>query len=172
MKNKNTFTKTYAALALALPLSWGIAPETMARPMPTPCMLQQNTATIIGARMINPTTVEILYANQQVLTLDFYGSNIVRLFQDNQGGIVRNPEAKPEAEILVKNPRREAGHIDLSVTEPSVTIRTSRLTLTIDRTSGLMNVVKNSQPEQKIMETLAPFTFVRLQSQPDLEGAR
>lgn len=159
MKNKNTFTKTYAALALALPLSWGIAPETMARPMPTPCMLQQNTATIIGARMINPTTVEILYANQQVLTLDFYGSNIVRLFQDNQGGIVRNPEAKPEAEILVKNPRREAGHIDLSVTEPSVTIRTSRLTLTIDRTSGLMNVVKNSQPEQKIMETLAPFTF-------------
>ena len=41
------------------------------------------------------------------MTIDFYGENIFRVFQDNSGGIIRGPEAKPEAQILVDQPRRK-----------------------------------------------------------------
>ena len=41
------------------------------------------------------------------MSIDFYGDNIFRIFQDNSGGIIRDPEAKPEARILVDQPRRK-----------------------------------------------------------------
>ena len=53
----------------------------------------------------NPYAVEVYFDDNTHFTLDFYGENIFRLFQDNKGGIIRNPKAEPEAEILVRNPR-------------------------------------------------------------------
>lgn len=47
---------------------------------------------------LNPTTAQVNLPDGQRLYIDFYGPNIVRLFQDPAGGILRNPEAKPEAE--------------------------------------------------------------------------
>jgi len=47
---------------------------------------------IIAVQKINPTTVEIVYDNNQRLTLDFYGNHIFRMFQDIHGGIIRDPE--------------------------------------------------------------------------------
>ena len=47
----------------------------------------------------------------QVMTVDFYGPDIVRLFLDPAGGPVRDPEATPPARILVDNPRRDAGEL-------------------------------------------------------------
>lgn len=46
---------------------------------------QQAAIRIVGAVQINPTTVEILFSNNQRMTLDFYGENIFRMFQDNAG---------------------------------------------------------------------------------------
>ena len=53
----------------------------------------QQSLNIVGARMINPTTLEILYSNGTRMSMDFYGENIFRIFQDNQGGIIRDPQA-------------------------------------------------------------------------------
>ena len=68
---------------------------------------QQTEITISSASVLNPSAVEVVFSNQQRMTLDFYGENIFRMFQDNQGGIVRDPQASPEAQILVDRPRKE-----------------------------------------------------------------
>lgn len=67
---------------------------------------QQTEITISSASVLNPSAVEVVFSNQQRMTLDFYGENIFRMFQDNQGGIVRDPQASPEAQILVDRPRK------------------------------------------------------------------
>ena len=51
-------------------------------------------------RQINASAVEVLYRDGHRLTIDFYSDNIFRLFQDNHGGIVRDPAA------ACKNSRR------------------------------------------------------------------
>ena len=68
---------------------------------------QEQTSGILRAEKINPTTVDVLFSNRQRMTIDFYGENIFRVFQDNSGGVIRDPEAKPEAQILVDQPRRK-----------------------------------------------------------------
>ena len=60
---------------------------------------------VTGAVQINPTAVEVYFSNGQHATLDFYGKNIFRLFVDPSGGILRDPKADPEAQILVDDPR-------------------------------------------------------------------
>lgn len=52
--------------------------------------------TIIEAKKINATTVEVSFSNQQKMLLDFYGENIFRLFQDNSGKGLRSPKAEPK----------------------------------------------------------------------------
>ncbi len=42
------------------------------------------------------------------MAVDFYRPTVFRLFYDPQGGIIRNPQANPPAEILTVNPRLEA----------------------------------------------------------------
>ena len=59
---------------------------------------------IDDVRSINPSTVEVLYANGKTLTIDFYDNNIFRLFKDDNGGVLRDPIADPPAQILVDNP--------------------------------------------------------------------
>ena len=97
----------------------------------------------ITVKKLNSTTVEV---NQdgQILTLDFYGPNIVRLFLDPQGGIVRNPVAEPPAQILVNQPRRAVG--DLTVTASSdafYRIETAKMALVIDRATGRISVANH-----------------------------
>ena len=58
-------------------------------------------------RQLNKQAVEVVYDNGKTMTIDFYGPKIFRLFRDDHGGILRNPEATPPAEILVKDARRE-----------------------------------------------------------------
>ena len=81
---------------------------------------------VSGAKIINPTTVEILYADDQRLTIDFYGENIFRLFQDNNGGVIRDPEAKPEAQILVNNPRKPVSKLTLTDQNGELVISTAQ----------------------------------------------
>ena len=62
---------------------------------------------------INPTTVELKTKAGVRTTLDFYGENIVRIFRDNAGGIIRDPKATPDAKILVANPRKPVSKLEI-----------------------------------------------------------
>lgn len=55
------------------------------------------------------------------------------MFQDNKGGIVRNPEANPEAQILVNNPRQEVGKLSLTDKDGVITVATDRIEVEMDK---------------------------------------
>ena len=61
----------------------------------------------MGGEKVNGTTVEVIMPDSMCRVFDFYGDDIVRVFQDPQGGEMRDPVATPPAKILVENPRRE-----------------------------------------------------------------
>lgn len=84
-------------LALLLPCLLAYTPSQAAQQTPAAGETTQQTPTVTGIQKINPTTIEIKLSGNRIMTFDFYGDNIFRLFQDNNGGILRDPEAKPEA---------------------------------------------------------------------------
>ena len=121
MKRNHQQWATVLCLATAAMPIAAVTPTTAAGPSEAASLsaaqqqdTQRSTAPITGAVRMNPTTIELIYADQQRATLDFYGENIFRLFQDPQGGIVRNPEAVPPAQILVDQPRKEVGQLQLT----------------------------------------------------------
>ncbi len=95
---------------------------------------------ITGIRQINPTTVEVLYGNGRMLTLDFYGKNIFRVFQDPNGGIIRDPQSNPPAQILVKAPRHEVGALELTEDNSAVSVATAEIKVSFNRHTGMMTV--------------------------------
>lgn len=110
--SKQKKNKSRATLVMALPLA--VAGLTFgnqtaqALPLAAGITQQQDAVNhpISKAEKINPTTVEITYADGKRLTMDFYGENIFRLFRDDKGGIVRDPQATPPATILANSARR------------------------------------------------------------------
>ncbi|MFI5450879.1 TIM-barrel domain-containing protein [Pedobacter sp. UC225_61] len=113
---------------------------------------------ITGAKIINPTTVEILYDDNKRLTIDFYGENIFRMFQDNNGGILRNPEAKPAAQILVNNPRKPVSKLTLKDESGQIFISTAKITLLLDKNTNLFKVI-NLQTQAVVAEETEPIQF-------------
>ncbi len=93
-----------------------------------------------SARQIDPTTVEIPLPDNRRLTLDFYGENIFRLFRDDSGGPVRDPQPDPPARMLVEQPRHDAGPVKLSENDGKITISTRSISVEIEQKSGLMKV--------------------------------
>ncbi|MCF0199362.1 MAG: alpha-xylosidase, partial [Bacteroidaceae bacterium] len=93
---------------------------------------------------LNPTTAEVRLDNGQRLFLDFYGPNIFRLFLDPAGGILRDPKAEPEAQILVDNPRKP-----VALRFFGNSIATDCLTVEIDPATGALkaNGLQISAPE-------------------------
>ena len=114
---------------------------------------------IKGIVQINPTTVEIVFSNQQRMTLDFYGENIFRLFQDNAGGILRDPQAKPEARILADNPRGEGLYLrnGLKVNDDgnAVSVSTGQIEVKFDKNTALMSVTDLRRGTVVLEETAA-----------------
>ena len=108
---------------------------------------------VSDAKIINPTTVEVLYADNQRLTIDFYGENIFRLFQDNNGGVIRDPEAKPEAQILVNNPRKPVSKLTLTDQNGELVISTAKISIIINKNTSLFKVVKKENQEIVLEET-------------------
>ncbi|MCR5180425.1 MAG: alpha-xylosidase, partial [Bacteroidaceae bacterium] len=104
---------------------------------------------------INPTTFEIRSTTGPAMTLDFYGTNIVRLFFDPAGGAVRDPEATPPAQILVTQPRRATGELTLEESDSGFRIQSSQLTITINRTSGQMDFT-NRHTNKQVTSLLVP----------------
>lgn len=112
-----------------------------------------------GVQQLNPTTVEILFDNQQRLTLDFYGQHIVRLFQDNKGGIIRDPKAIPPAQILVDNPRKNPGKLTIIESDTIISVSTSSVKFDVDKSTSLITIT-NLITGKKVLESSAAFEFL------------
>ena len=127
------------------------------------------TSAAISVTRLNPSAVELRFDGHQVLTLDFYGPNIVRLFLDPQGGFVRDPVASPPAHILVSHPRRGVGELTVEQDAAVCLIQTSQLRITVDSISCAMSftdlrsgkVVTSTLPASIDAESpiAMPFTF-------------
>lgn len=120
--------------------------------------VKEKESRITKIQKINPTTIEILDDAGNRLTLDFYGENIFRLFEDPTGGIIRNPEAKPEAQILVDNPRMDVGNIEIGDSGNNVTVETNAIEISIDKRTKSISI-KDKQTENIVMESLGGFQF-------------
>lgn len=113
---------------------------------------------VLGAKKINTTTVELLLSDNQRLTLDFYSDHIFRLFEDPTGGFIRDPEAKPEAKILVENPRRLVSKLDIKDENNQLFISTGKITVLFDKNTSLIKII-NLATQAVAVEELAPIQF-------------
>ena len=113
---------------------------------------------MVNIKKINPTTVEICLSDRQNLIFDFYGENIFRVFQDKNGGIIREPEAKPAARILVDQPRKPVSGLEITQDGNQVTITTGKIKIELDKKSPLMKVT-NRTTNRVVMEEIAPAQF-------------
>lgn len=118
---------------------------------------QTKKTIVVTAKQINPTTIEILYSNNNRLSIDFYGNNIFRMFQDNNGGIIRNPIAEPPAQILVDNPRSNVNNLDVVDENDVVTIRTDEIKILIDKANALFSI--KNRTDNIVLQSVRPFEF-------------
>jgi hypothetical protein len=100
----------------------------------------------------------VLLSDNQRMTIDFYGENIFRIFQDNSGGIIRDPEAKPEAKILVDAPRASVSKLDLNDDNDFISITTGKVLIQLDKRTTLLKVI-NLETNIIALEEAAPILF-------------
>lgn len=115
---------------------------------------------VTGIRRINNTTAEVTLSDGHTLTVDFYGPSIFRLFQDNSGGIVRDPEASPEAKILTNNPRRDVGKLTVSSDDQKVSISTANVRVDFAKKGALVSVTDLRRQHTVVSQT-EPTLFER-----------
>ena len=96
-----------------------------------------------GIRMLNKTTAEVTLDGGRRMYVDFYAPHIFRVFQDPNGGIIRDPQATPEAQILVDNPRREVGEVVLD--SEASTLTTEAITVKVDTATGQIQALKDGK---------------------------
>ena len=113
---------------------------------------------IYGARKINDHAVELLNERGQKITIDFYGPNIFRYFQDSVSNAVRKPVAKPEADILVEQPRKAAGEVQLVTSDRYYTLATAAVEVKIDRVTETLSVT-DLRSNREVLHTTAAPTF-------------
>ena len=113
---------------------------------------------IESAEKINPTTVQLVFADKHRFTIDFYGENMFRAFEDTSGGIVHNPESAPPANILVENPRRPLGQLAIKEDANQIIIASSKISIEVNKNSSLLKVINNAT-QKIVLETLKPIEF-------------
>src|SRR6185312_2086928 len=113
---------------------------------------------IENAEQINPTTVQLIFTDKHRLTIDFYGENIFRVFEDTSGGIIRKPESMPPANILVENPRRPVGRLQVNDGADNITIASAKISIEIDKSTSLIKVINNTT-KKVALEMLKPVEF-------------
>ena len=116
------------------------------------------SSAVTAIRKINPTTVELKTESGVRISLDFYGENIVRIFRDNAGGMIRDPKATPEAKILVDAPRKAVSKLDVKESSDAYVVTTAAVELTVDKKSGRMTA-KNLANGKVAFEECAPVEF-------------
>ncbi|NGM62187.1 DUF5110 domain-containing protein [Sphingobacterium sp. SGG-5] len=125
-----------------------------------------------SVQKINPTTVEVLFEDQSRALLDFYSDHIFRLFQDPRGGILRDPQATPPAQILVDNPRKPLTSLEVSSGDEAIIIRTEAVEVSILTKNGLLSV-RNKNSGKTVLKWDEPIRFengktiLTLQEEPD-----
>ncbi|MDY3090766.1 MAG: glycoside hydrolase family 31 protein [Porphyromonas sp.] len=140
------------ALALAVPSTLSARPQAVEQ--------RSERAAVSQVKQLNPTTYEVYFSDGRILTIDFYTNDIIRLFLDPQGGVVRAPKASPEAQILVDNPRKQIAPIEREETKTQVRLRSaSGLRLDIDRISGLLSLVDAGG--HVLVRQLEPLTIAK-----------
>ena len=107
------------------------------------------------ARRLNPTSAELILSDGHRMTVDFYAPDIFRLFRDDNGGIVRNPEA--DADILVQNPRRGV-YYTVEETAGSWNLSTGVVAVSFDKKDGTMSV-KDLRSGRDVLRQTAPVIF-------------
>lgn len=154
----NVLSKQAALLMLLLPLVFSSLSVNAGQRTENVGEVIPKSVQITGAKKINPTTVEIYLSENQIITFDFYGENIFRVFQDNTGGILRDPESKPEAKILVDRPRKSISKLDLSENDKQISITTEKINILLDKKTSLLKVI-NLTNNTTVLEEAAPKVF-------------
>ena len=159
-------------IALAAPLMFSPAPLMAVTGTSEPVVaIARQAQTIVSVQRINPTTVDVVFSNNQRMTFDFYGDNIFRMFQDNNGGILRDPEAKPEARILVDTPRRPVSKLDIQDDNGQVTITTGKVRLQLDKSTALLKVT-NLTTNKIVFEETKPVVYEKMCRMTRRDGGR
>jgi len=139
LKWQHIFQPTYLCLLILL-----IFPNLLAA-----------SQTITRAEKVSTTVVRLTFNNGQSRTFDFYNDHIFRLFQDPQGRTMNAPKAKPEANILLANPRTVVNKLDLSDTINLIIVRTAQIQIKINKQNGLMEI-SDLRNKRIILEEFAP----------------
>lgn len=116
----------------------------------------QPVSSITGAKKTNATTVEFTNSQNQKFQLDFYGDNIFRFFEDHSGKGMRNPEAKPEAKILVDNPRKPVTKLDVAESGTEISVSTGKINIVFDKKTSLFKIIDLTTKKIVVEETAAP----------------
>lgn len=157
MKRFARFSKqAFAALVLALPLFGTSLSAQVNTPVQTAFVKAGTPTCIKAAKKINPTTVEMTYMDGKRLTLDFYGENIVRLFRDDNGGILRDPKATPQAQILVGTARRNTGGVEVKTEGVVTTVSTPKMEVKMDGSNGRLTIT-NLATGKAVVEEMEPM---------------
>jgi hypothetical protein len=122
---------------------------------------------------LNAHTVEVAFDSGNTMLVDFYSPDIVRLFMDPAGGIMRDPQANPPAKILVDNPRTKVDGLTINTNGPDGTIivqaKGSDTKLTIKKSAETFTLTRGSSKA----DFNAPIAFaggkttVELAAQPN-----
>lgn len=81
---------------------------------------------------VEGTAATVRLDDGKIMIVDFYGTDIVRVFVDPAGGPVRDPAATPPAKILVDNPRIDPGPVKaMAFGDDAVRIDTDGLALIV-----------------------------------------
>lgn len=154
----NVLSKQAALLMLLLPLVFSSLSVDAGQRTENVGEVIPQSVQITGAQKINPTTVEIYLSKNQIITFDFYGENIFRVFQDNTGGILRDPESKPEAKILVDRPRKSISKLDVSENDKQISLTTNKINILLDKKTSLFKVIDLTN-NTTVLEEVAPKVF-------------
>ncbi len=119
---------------------------------------------VASVQKTGSSIVETTLRDGRRVFVDFYAPNIFRLFSDPKGNDMHDPVARPEAQILVDNPRR-----DVDVTIHDNEVSTGIITLTIDEETGAVVV---NRPEKEGLTISAPDykkgkTSITISQQPN-----
>lgn len=116
------------------------------------------SAQIRDASKINNTTIELQWQNGQSTLVDFYADNIVRIFQDPAGGPMRVPEAKPEAQILVANPRKAVTSLTFKKGPTETIISTPKMTIAFNNASETFSITSLAE-NKKVVDLVKPISI-------------
>ena len=164
------------AMAVTLPMVANTTNTASSPLLPSAPEAQKGAQTVkagdIQILRINPTLVEIVFANQQRVAVDFYGESVFRIFEDHNDGVMRAPEAKPEASILVDNPRTSVNKLNVEENDNSIILSTTKAQVIFDKATQLFRII-NLENGKTVAEQSAPAQFtpekvtLSLREQPD-----